>query len=72
MRLITRLREARIKSGLTQAQVAAKLNRSANWLSRVEQCQLKLDLVMFCRLSDILGLRPEKLIRQLAEELRRE
>lgn len=45
--IITRLRTLRIKSGVTQQQLASSLNVTQSFISKVENCDIKLDVIEF-------------------------
>lgn len=50
--LIEKLRKAREKRGITQAQLAEKLNQTQSFISKVERSERRLDIVelrAFCR-----------------------
>lgn len=64
-RLRTILREARLKAGLTQQQLADRLKRSDNFISYVERGERMLDVLEFMEYSDALGVDPKKLLGKL-------
>lgn len=43
--LVSRLRNARIEAGLSQEEVARKLNRTQSYISKVESGQRRVDIV---------------------------
>ena len=45
MEVIARLRRARVERGLTQTQLASRLNRPQAFVSKVETCERRLDLI---------------------------
>ena len=50
--LVARLRDARLKAGLTQAAVAGRTGHCRTWVAKIESCELEcglLDLIGFCR-----------------------
>ena len=65
--LIGRLRSARIERGLRQAQVAKMLSVSRQWLSRVEICQIRIDVLQLTSWCQVLGLNAPDLVRMLEE-----
>lgn len=65
--LIGRLRSARIERGLRQAQVAKMLKVSRQWLSRVEICQIRIDVLQLSSWCQVLGLNARDLVRELEE-----
>ena len=51
-RLVGSLRQARIRAGLTQADAGRMIGHSRQWLSKIETCEIRLDvlqLVLLCR-----------------------
>jgi transcriptional regulator with XRE-family HTH domain len=52
-RFLTRLREARRLSGLTQAEVAARLGKPQSFVSKMESGERRLDFVEVVLLSEI-------------------
>lgn len=64
-RLRTILREARLKAGLTQQQLADRLKRSDNFISYVERGERMLDVLEFMEYSEALGVDPKKLLGKL-------
>lgn len=45
LRLIIRLREARLAAGLTQVQVSRRLRRPQSWVARLESGQRRVDVI---------------------------
>ncbi len=52
-RIITRLYEARLETGLTQIDVAKKLRRPQSYVSRVEAGQHRLDIVELVKFAEV-------------------
>jgi Predicted transcription factor, homolog of eukaryotic MBF1 len=52
--IITRLRSTRIKKGITQETLASRLNTSQSIVSKVENCERKLDIIEFFEWSKAL------------------
>lgn len=67
--LIHRLRERRVKLGLSQRAVARSLRVQRCWVTRMEMCETRLDCVQTVRVCQVLGLSAPKLVRQLEGEL---
>ena len=65
--LIGRLRAARIEHGLHQAQVAKMLSVSRQWVSHVETCQIRIDVLQLTSWCQALGLHAPDLVRMLGE-----
>lgn len=53
--IVARLRKARLERGLTQAKLAASVGRSNTWLSKVESCEVRLDLLQLSQLCEAVG-----------------
>jgi transcriptional regulator with XRE-family HTH domain len=65
-RLRELLIEARRKAGLTQIDLAQKLNKPQSFVSKYELGERRLDVVEFLEVSEALGINAEKVLRQLA------
>lgn len=50
---VKRLRAARADAGLTQAEVAEKLNSSQSWVSKIELGELRVDAISLNRLAKL-------------------
>ena len=66
---IERLRRTRKHQKLTQDHVARCLGFSRTWLSRVECCTLKIDILHLIRLCQAVGLSASELMREIEKEL---
>jgi transcriptional regulator with XRE-family HTH domain len=67
--MIGRLRAKRVALGMSQREVARRLNMQRSFITRIEMSECRVDccqLVRFCRLY---GLRASKLVRQLEGEM---
>jgi transcriptional regulator with XRE-family HTH domain len=67
--VVRKLIDARNKKGMRQLDVGRKMMKSKQWVSRVEICQLRLDIVHFVQLCRICGVKPRRLIEALEESL---
>lgn len=63
--LIRLLKEARVKSGLTQGEVGRKTGLSQPVLSAIEASSRRLDVVEFLDLADAIGFDPHEMIRNI-------
>lgn len=63
------LREARVKAGQTQADVAMRLLKPQSFVSKVESGERRLDLVEYIRWAKAVGIDPTALISTLAERI---
>lgn len=68
--LLERLRRGRLEAGLTQAAVAAALDRPATWLSDVETGLRRLDPVELMDLCELIGLDMVDLIQDWSAHVR--
>ena len=68
-RLVGKLRDARTRCGLLQSDVAAKLGVARTWVSKVETCELRLDVLGLVRLCRVYGVSVQRLVRELEGEL---
>ena len=62
-RLIQRLRERRLELVMTQSQVAGRVGRRKSWLSKVEQCERRLDFLETIDLLRVLKIEPDEAVR---------
>ena len=62
VKLIQQLVDARKSISLTQAQLAAILEKPQSYVAKVEGCERKLDVFEFVVWSQALGLRPSVVI----------
>jgi transcriptional regulator with XRE-family HTH domain len=65
VRFCTLLIEAREKAGLTQNEVAARLNKAQSFVSYYEKGLRRLDVAEFLQVAEVLRADPVKIIRQL-------
>lgn len=56
---IKRLRQARMDAGLTQADVAKKLDASQSWISKIESGELRVEAIWLTRLAKLYGKKVE-------------
>ena len=57
--------QARKRAGLTQQDMAAKLNRPQSFVSKVELGERRLDVIEFLELCRVMGADPYRLLREL-------
>ena len=68
--LVQKLVSSRVRHGLTQSKVGDILGLSSSWVSSVERCVIKVDIVMFCRLCRVYAISASQLIGDLESELK--
>lgn len=64
--LITLLLQARHKSGMTQADLAAAIDRPQSFIAKVEGGERRLEVLEFADLARALGLDPGKTLNKIA------
>jgi transcriptional regulator with XRE-family HTH domain len=64
-KLAALLHEERLQAGLTQAQLAAKLNRPQSFVAKYERGERQLDVVEFLLVTRALGASASRLLRRL-------
>ena len=64
-KLAALLREERLRAGLTQAALAAKLGRPQSFIAKYERGERQLDLIEFLLLVRALGVRSAPLVQRL-------
>lgn len=67
--LVDALIEARQKSGLTQAQLAAKVGKDQTFISIIERSQRRVDVLEFYVLARAMGADPVGLFAEVARRL---
>lgn len=60
---------ARERSGLTQAQVAAKMRRPQSFVSKYENGERRLDVVEFVQVCVALGVSPQSIVANLHKRI---
>lgn len=60
------LRDARTRAGLTQEDVAKRLNRPQSYVSKYESGERRLDVIEFVRVAKVLRVAPEMILKGLA------
>ena len=68
-RFCSLLRDARVRAGQTQADVAARLLKPQSFVSKVESGERRLDLVEYIRWAKALGVDPITLLATLADRI---
>lgn len=63
--LMNVLREARLEAGLTQAQLAARLDRPQSYVAKTEVGERQLGVVEFVSYAEALGVGPGELVERV-------
>lgn len=69
-RLITLLREMRLESGLTQAEMAARIDKDQTYVSRYESGQRRLDVLEVREICQAIGITLEVFAQRLEKALK--
>jgi len=59
------LRQARIDSGLTQAALAARLDRPQSWIAKIENSERRIDVIEFLDIAEALDCDAGALLERL-------
>lgn len=62
--------EARTATGLTQTELAARLQKPQSYISKYERGERRIDVIEFRAIAIGLGLDPEELFREINSKLR--
>lgn len=69
-RLVSLLREMRIEAGLTQVDLAARIERDQAYVSRYESGQRRLDVLEVREICQVIGVTLEEFARRLESALK--
>lgn len=67
--LVAKLRDARRRRRLTQTEAARAVKKARTWVSKVELCEIKPDVLHLVRLCRAYGLDAHRLVKEMEEEL---
>ena len=67
-----RLREARLTVGLKQTELAARLGKPHSYVSRIENRQIRVDVIELRQICAMLGISFRSFVNELADELTEE
>jgi transcriptional regulator with XRE-family HTH domain len=60
--LVASLKDTRKRLGLTQAEVACRMNLGRTWVVKVEACEIGLDLLHLVQMCRVYGLKAQDMI----------
>lgn len=63
--VVETLRKARLDAGLTQRQLADRVERDQSWISLIEGSQRRLDVVEFVEIARAIGADPTSLLAEI-------
>ncbi len=70
--VVQTIRDARLRAGLRQEDLAARIGKDQSWLSLVERSQRRLDVVEFISLAEAMELKPEELLAEVLGRMEHE
>jgi ribosome-binding protein aMBF1 (putative translation factor) len=62
--VVSAIAQARESAGLSQRQLAAKLNEPSNWIQRIESLERRVDVAEFIAIAKAVGADPVELLRR--------
>lgn len=69
-RLVSLLREMRVEAGLTQTDLAARIERDQTFVSRYESGQRRLDVLEVREICQAIGINLEEFVKRLEKALK--
>jgi transcriptional regulator with XRE-family HTH domain len=66
-RFLARLKDARLKAGMTQGDVAKKIHRPQSFVSKYEKGERRLDIAEFIQICKVVGIPAHKLVKELSD-----
>ncbi len=69
-RLVTLLREMRVEAGLTQTDLAARVEKDQAYVSRYESGQRRLDVLELREICQAIGITLEEFVKKLEKALK--
>ncbi len=66
--LVQALKRRRLELGMTQQDVAARLGCCRTRLAKIEQCELRMDVLAFWQLCNVYRINPSGLLALLGKE----
>ena len=61
--------EARKSAGVTQVELAGRVAKPQSFISKVERCERRLDVIEFCAIARAIGTEPERLLGSILDGL---
>jgi ribosome-binding protein aMBF1 (putative translation factor) len=62
--VVSAIAQAREAAGLSQRQLAAKLDEPSNWIQRIESLERRVDVAEFIAIAKAVGADPVELLRR--------
>lgn len=67
--VVEAIKAERLRAGLKQEELAARIGKDQSWVSLVENSQRRLDVVEFIQLAEALDVDPAELLREIVGRL---
>lgn len=67
--VVQALRQARLDAGITQKQLAERVQRDQSWISLIEGSQRRVDVVEFIEIARALAVDPTALLAEIAKAI---
>ncbi|HEY3987030.1 helix-turn-helix transcriptional regulator [Cedecea sp.] len=67
--VIKSLRDARVKRGITQQQLAQAMGRPQSFIAKIESGERRLDVIEFAHVAQLLGVEPAPLLKGVVGKL---
>lgn len=67
--LIDALKEVRSQAGLSQRELARRLDKPPSFVNKIEKIERRLDLLEFIAIAEAMGFRPEEVLARLRRAL---
>lgn len=55
--------------GVTQEKLAERLSKPQSFVSKVERCERRLDIIEFCSFAEALSVAPDRLLAKLLDQI---
>lgn len=62
--LIDALKDARTQAGVSQRELAHRIDKPPSFVNKIELLERRLDVLEFIAMTEAIGLRPDELLRQ--------
>ena len=68
--VIKSLRDARVKRGITQQQLAQAMGRPQSFIAKIESGERRLDVIEFAHVAQLLGVEPATLLARVIKKFK--
>lgn len=67
--VINALKDARIRVGISQRELARRLNKPPSFVNKIEQLERRLDVLEFIAITEAMGLKGDDLLKSVRDAL---